>query len=305
MARDFDQIYAEAPGAAVGRLTAFRERYPGRYGEARGRLYRVWDVCDGPSDEVYVFFPSGIGAGEIWFPYMLELRRRARCIAVSYAEDATAAEYCDAMAIVLEELGVGPEQPITVFGMSVGGLVAQVFAQRERHRVKGLVLAFTGTSAVGLDEAQRQKWLLRRKLRWRMKFQNYGPMDKLGMASDMFKAVCPEPFRERQAFWSAYFEDSFDQYVYKAQHLAINTQLIPDIYDSHRFTQDDFDPEMRVLVLESPGDKTYTEQERGVLGRVFPQAQVREIGPNGQFSMQIDEGLCLEAIEAFLGETPS
>ena len=81
MPRSFDDIYQIAPPAAVKRLTAFRETHPCRTYEKEGMLYRVWDL--GQGEDAVLFLPSGMGNGEIYFPYLLEMSRRRRCITMS------------------------------------------------------------------------------------------------------------------------------------------------------------------------------------------------------------------------------
>ena len=86
MARSFEEIYQIAPEPAVRRLLAFREKYPFRIIEKEGMIYHVWDTGNGYGERAMVFLPSGMGHGEIWFPYLMDLGRDIRCIAFSLPE---------------------------------------------------------------------------------------------------------------------------------------------------------------------------------------------------------------------------
>lgn len=100
MARSFEEIYQIAPEPAVRRLLAFREKYPFRIIEKEGMIYHVWDTGNGYGERAMVFLPSGMGHGEIWFPYLMDLGRDIRCIAFSLPEckhmqDFARADSCD------------------------------------------------------------------------------------------------------------------------------------------------------------------------------------------------------------------
>ena len=61
----------------------------------------------------------------------------------------------DDVAAVLDALGVGPVVPI---GYSLGGMVAQLFWQRHRHRTAGLVLCSTSRNVAGTVWEQSLSW---------------------------------------------------------------------------------------------------------------------------------------------------
>ena len=297
MARSFEQIYANAPKAAVGRLVAFRNRYTPHYEEHHGKLYRVWDIDEAGADaKTIVFLPSAMGHGEIWFPFMLELRSKYRVIAISFADDESPDEFAGALLEILTNIGV---DKMMIVANSVGGLIAEIMAHKAPERILGLALMMTGAPAADLDAASRQKWELRRKLKTRFRFQAYSPSQKLGMANNVFDSICPKEHRENSAFWLGYIEETFAEYVYKAQHIAINTALVPNIYAGYNFTQGDFSSDMPVLIMESAGDKLYTLEERECLKRLFPNAQVVDIGGAGQFSLQLYEGPVNELLSEF------
>jgi pimeloyl-ACP methyl ester carboxylesterase len=299
MARSFEQIYAPAPKAAVGRLLAFRERCPSSYSEYGGRLYRTWDLNQGADGVPMVFLPSGLAHGEMWFPYMLELARYGRCIAFSYAEDEEPKALAQAYLEILSGMGV---DRFVLIAQSVGGLVAQVIAAQAPQRVAGLLLALSGCPGEALSAAQSQHWINRRKMARRLRWSRFSSGERLGLADNMFEALCPEEYQEAQTFWMGYIEEVFDAYMYKAQYAAINSALVPAIYEQFEFTAKDFQSISQVCIFESQGDKTFGEQERAVLRGVFPQAQVHDVGPHGQFTLMLHEGVCLPMVEKFIAQ---
>jgi len=297
MARSFEQIYAPAPRAAVGRLEAFRERCPSGYKEYGGRLYRTWDYL-GASDGIpMVFLPSGLAHGEMWFAYMLELSRFGRCIAFSYAEDDDPEILANNYLNILTEMGV---DRFILFGQSVGGLVAQCVAHAAPQRVAGLMLALSGCPGEALSAQVTQHWIDRRRLARRLRWSRFTPGERLDLADNMFEALCPEEYQDSQTFWMGFFEEVFESYMYKAQYAAINSALVPNIYDRYEFTAKDFESIQKVCILESGGDKTYGEHERGVLKSVFPQAQVHDVGENGQFTLMLHEAQCMPLFVDFV-----
>jgi pimeloyl-ACP methyl ester carboxylesterase len=297
MARSFEQIYADAPKAAVGRLLAFRERYIPKYEEHHGKLYRVWDVNEAkePAGTV-VFLPSAMGHGEIWFPFMLEMRDQYRLIAISLADDEDPEELTGALLDILTGFGV---DEMIIASNSVGGLLAQIMAQKAPERVKGLALMMTGCPGEDLSPAIRQNWELRRKLRRRFRFQSYSPGQKLSMANNVFDSICPEKYRDNSTFWLGYIEETFAEAVYKSQHIAINTALVPNIYSNYRLTSGSFDDSLAVLIAESDDDKLYSPEEKACLKALYPRAEVKDLGDGGQFALQLQESLVTEILSAF------
>ena len=301
MARSFEQIYAEAPKPAIGRLLAFRERYAPHYEEYGGKLYKTWDINEAQlpqgEERTIVFFPSAMGHGEIWFPYMLELRDKARVIAFSLADDEEPEALAAAFLQILSNIGV---DKMMIAANSVGGLLAQIMAAKEPDRVVALALMMTGCPAEDLDFATKQNWERRRKLKRRLRFQSYSPGHRLGMASSIFEATCPEQYKDSATFWMGYIEETFADAVYKAQHVAINADLVPNIYAKYEFTAEDFTRDMPVLIMESQSDNLYSAKERACLKDVFPQARVEEMGDAGQFALQLHEQRATEILADFV-----
>ena len=301
MARSFEVIYSYAPKAAVSRLETFRARFPYRNMEHHGQIYRVWDVCDARNSSfAAVYLPSGLGTGEIWFPYMLYNRMDVRSIALSLAADEDPLVLVRAWGELLKEMGV---QKCVLIGQSIGGLLAQIMAKEFPEMVLGLCLPTCGCPSETLSQEVRDTWQLRRKLKRRMSWRSFTTRDRLKMASEMFNAMCPEDYQESQAFWSAFIEETFDEYVYKDQYVAVNTQMVPNIYSNIFLKPSDFSDELKVLILPSQGDRTFGEKERGELIKMFPQAQVSDIGRFGAFAMQIDEDRLTEIICGFINST--
>jgi len=231
MARSLEQIYAYAPEAARQRLAAFRQRYPAKIMDCRTGMYRYWDIDDAKTGNLpLVFLPTGLGHGEMWFPYLLEGRYFTRCIAFSLADAADVTSLANEYLSMLSDLGVSR---FVLVAQSVGGLVAQVMASIAPDRVTGLCLITSGAPAKDLPAPIRARWVARKKVRLKMRLQGFGPNMRLALAGRMYSALCPERFEETQTFWPAYFEETFLEYMYKKMHLNFNTGVIPSVYENY------------------------------------------------------------------------
>ncbi|MGI5884938.1 MAG: alpha/beta fold hydrolase [Candidatus Spyradocola sp.] len=297
MPRSFDDIYQIAPPAAVRRLTAFREAHPYRTHEREGMLYRVWDLGQ-PEEEALLFLPSGMGDGEVYFPYLLEMSRRRRCIAVSLPACKHMADFARQIhGIVSEDLGV---RRVTVIGSAIGGLLAQVYARAYPKETAGLILLTTGAPCKELPDEDCLRWTSRRSLALRYRIAPFDVM-RGQMGYQTFHQMCPEELQDSMTFWRAFISETYEHSVYKSQYINLNCIALPEIYRKKPFFQGDMAGwDGRVLILESAGDQYYGERERALLRGLYPGAVVEDIGPNGQFALMADETRLIARMEAFL-----
>ena len=296
MARSFEDIYQIAPLPAVRRLTGFREAHPARTMEKNGLIWRVWDL--GQGERALVFIPSGMGHGEVFFPYMQDLCVDMRCIAVSLPACRTMEEYARRLhALLTEELGV--KQAILV-ACGIGGLISQTYLRLYRDEVPAQVLITCGAPCRELPDEDCQRWTVRRKLVLRYTIAPFEPM-RQQMGYQTFDTMCPEELQEGMQFWRAFISETYEHYVYKKQFVLLNCRALPDIYEKKPFFAGDMAGWTgKTLIMESEGDHYYKERERALLKDLYPGAQVEDIGPLGQFALMAREKENIALIRDFL-----
>ena len=296
MPRSFDYISQSAPPAAVKRLPAFRETHPCRTYEKEGMLYRVWDL--GQGEDAVLFLPSGMGNGEIYFPYLLEMSRRRRCIAVSLPECKHMADFARQIhGILCEDLGI---RRVTVVGSAIGGLLAQVYVRAYPEETEGLILCTTGAPCKDLPREDCVRWTSRKSLVLRYRIAPFDAM-RGSMGYQTFEQMCPEELQDSMTFWRAFISETYEHSVYKKQYIHLNCIALPELYEKRPFAKGDLAGwGGRVLILESAGDQYYGERERALLRDLYPNAEVEDIGPHGQFALMADETRLIARMEAFL-----
>ena len=296
MARSFDDIYQIAPDAAVRRLTAFRETHPSRTMEKEGMIYRVWDLGEG--ERAMVFLPSGMGHGEIWFPYLTDLCVDARCIAFSLPECKHMGDFARQIHKMLrEDLGV---KEVILVGSAIGGLITQTYLRLYPDEVIGQILVTTGAPCKELPEEYCVRWTSRKGMALRYQFTPFEPMRRQ-MGYQTFDTMCPEEMQDGMTFWRAFIAETYEHYVYKKQYVNLNCLALSEIYRTKPFYKGDMQGWMgKTLILESPGDQYYKERERGLLRDLYPGAQVVSIGPIGQFALMANETEMIGHMRAFV-----
>lgn len=296
MARSFEDIYQIAPESGVRRLTGFREAHPARSIDKDGRIWRVWDL--GRGTRAMVFIPSGMGHGEVFFPYLTDLCINMRCIAVSLPECRTMEEYARRLhALLTEELGV---EEVVLAASGIGGLVSQTYLRMYREEVIGQVLITCGAPCRQLPDEDCVRWINRKKMIMRYTLTPFDPM-RAQMGYQTFDQMCPEDMQEGMQFWRAFISETYEYYVYKKQFIDLNCRALPDIYEKKPFSVGDMQGWTgRTLIMESEGDHYYKERERALLRELYPDAQVENIGPLGQFALMAREKENIAIIREFI-----
>ncbi len=282
--RSLDTIYQIAPPAAYKRLQGFREAVPPRTYDVGKDMYRVWEI--GSGSRAALFLPSGMGHGEIWFPYLTELSSSIRVIAISYPAKKTFEAYCQQIHELLRRLEV---EKVILVGHAIGGLLAQTYVRLYPDEVEGMVLCMTGAPAKGLNTEDRNKWYERRKM-----FKNYllSPFDPLRarMAYRTYYNMCTPELEEELLFWRAFIAETYEYHIFKKQHMYLNLRAVPDLYRRLPFDQEDLkDWPGRVMILQAEKDQYYSENEKQRLRDLYPNAQVEELVAAGQMALLADE----------------
>lgn len=295
--RSLDDIYQIAPPAAYNRLKGFRERVPPRSYEVEKNIYQVWDM--GQGERAALFLPSGMGYGEVWFPYLMELSADIRVIAISYPAQKTFEAYSRQIHQLLDQLGV---KRVVLIAHAIGGLLAQTYVRMYPEETEAMILCMSGAPAKGLDPQAREKWTRRKKLYWNYMLSPFDPLRRR-MGYQTYYNMCPPEMEENLIFWRAFISETYEYHIYKKQFVYINCRALPDIYERLPFDKGDLDGwKGRVLILRAQRDQYYPASEQELLEQLYPNARVEELGPTGQMALLADERRAVSLMRSFLRE---
>ncbi|MDR2514785.1 MAG: alpha/beta hydrolase [Christensenellaceae bacterium] len=296
-ARTFETIYQIAPEAAVKRLQGFRERVPAQNIEIGKNIYPVWNIGEG--ERAAIFLPSGMGHGEVWFPYLTAIAPEIRVVAVSLAVNKTIEGYCRDLHALFERLGL---KRVVLIAQAIGGLIAQSYARLYPTQVEGMALCMCGAPAKGLPEAIRQKWVERKKLAPRLFFAPFKVM-RQRMAYQTFHGMCPPELEDMLSFWRAFIAETYEYAVYKRQYIALNCRAVPAIYAKLPYAPGDLAGWAgKTLLLEAESDQYYPEEEKALLRALYPDARRATLGKGGQLALLAEEREGCRILLGFLRE---
>lgn len=173
-----------------------------------------------------VFLNGGMNTLEMWMDYVDGLNSDYRVLLFDYPEELrTNQELVTGMHAFFGKLGI--ENPIFV-GASDGGMVAQIYVQKYKDEVGGMVLISTG----GMDEATlkslKRKYFFAPLMLWYMKHCNYEKLkptlikagmshirnessEEIAYAQDMFETIFKDYKQEKDVHISGLLADLMKQ----------------------------------------------------------------------------------------------
>jgi maspardin len=111
---------------------------------------RDWGMIDtGGDGPVLLLIPGTLGRADVFWKQIRALAGRVRIVALSYPDSRGVADWARDVVALLDQIGV---ERATVLGSSLGGYVAQYFAESYPLRINKLIAANTLHSVVGLDQ---------------------------------------------------------------------------------------------------------------------------------------------------------
>ena len=239
-----------------------------------------------------------MGHGEIWFPYLMDLGRDIRCIAFSLPECKHMQDFARQIHAILENMGV---KEIILVSTAIGGLIGQMFVRMYPLDTIGQVLCTCGAPCKELPDEDCLRWTARKGMALRYKLTPFEPM-RQSMGYQTFHQMCPEELQDSMTFWRAFISETYEHSVYKKQYSTLNGVALPEIYAKKPFEIGDMDDwKGKTLILESSGDQYYGQRERELLKKLYPGAQVEEIGDMGQFALMARESEIIARLREFIG----
>lgn len=246
-------------------LIEFRNTYPLQSISIQRADWTYYDT--GGDNFPLLLLSGGGGLAEAMFPQIRLLSERFRVIApnvpshVNHIEDAI-----DGLSTLLNALDI---QETHLYGISLGGHIAQIFIRKHYARVRDCVLSHTAIPTEQLAQKTHMQYRM---------LQLY----PAGLLTRMFKrmnhqqiANCPVniPATERQ-FWQAYFDEQYDTKINKALIVA-RASIARDYFSNFTFHGTDLNYwQGRLLIMESSHDDVYDEGERGALLAMYSRAWI-------------------------------
>lgn len=290
-----DKLYQAADSQQVHRLNAFRENVEPKT-LAVGRFsYKVWDC--GKGEEAVVFLPGANGNGEIFFPFLLSLSSVCRVLSFSLPEETDANVCVGHIHALLATLGV---KRVIIGGFSLGGLLAQCYARAFIEETDGMILCLTGAPSKSLPADVAMKWSMRSNSYFRFMLMPFNAQVRHQMGFSSFQSFVSEEYEEKLAFWRAYTMETYEKSVYKKQIACLNYKMVPKLYKKLPFAPNDLTEKTAVLILDSSKDQVYSPAERAELHKLYPWAQVHDMGGVGQFSLQMNESQAIFYMQKFV-----
>jgi len=246
-------------------LQYFRDTYPLQMLPIGGRDWTYYDT--GGTRFPLLLLSGGGGQAEAMFPQIHSLSKQYRLIVPNVPVDIKQmADVVDGLSTLLNALEI---QQIHLYGISFGGLVAQIFIRKYYDRVRDCVLSHTAIPTEQLAQ--------KTNMQYRM-LQLYPS----GLITRMFKyttrqqiEACPVniPDDERD-FWQSYFDAQYDGEITKAQ-IVSRAGIARDYFSQFTFHSPDLNYwQGRMLIIESSADDVYDDGTRGAVLAMYTRAWI-------------------------------
>ncbi len=246
-------------------LVGFRQSYP---------LHTIpiqqmeWTYYDTMGDGFPVLLLSGGGGHtEAIFPQINALSQQFRVIApnipskIKNIEDAV-----DGLSTLLNALEL---KQVHLYGISLGGHIAQIFIRKHYARIRDCILSHTAIPTEQLAQ--------KTSMQYRM-LQLYPS----GLLTAMFKRMtrqqvelCPVNIADdEREFWKTYFDHQYDMQISKSW-IVSRARIARDYFSQFTFHGTDLNYWAgRLLIIESSHDDVYDEGERGALLAMYSRAWI-------------------------------
>lgn len=282
----------ESGADLMNRLARFRETHPIQ--TIQVDRYSWAYLADGHKDNpALLLLPGGGGGGDALFRHIEGLSTAFRVIVPTIPNDLkTIQDALLGLNAILASEGISRAH---VFGISFGGLLAQVFVRRYPDQVADLVVSHSAIPCEHLAVRSRMQHRLMRLypaflVRWMAKSTMLGALRAKSL-------LLSEADR---AFWLAYFEDWDTNHITK-RDLVARAAITADYFNNHTFQSNDLAGwDGRVLVLQSSHDDVYDEGDQGALLSMYRRAETHTFWGYSHLGALVTTNETIELVLDFL-----
>jgi pimeloyl-ACP methyl ester carboxylesterase len=288
----YDRFYSKVPQEQKERLRIFRSTHPHKHLTVDGVTWK-YTSC-GQGENALLLLTGGTGIGEAMAMVFSSLENRYRLVSPTYPPVTTIGQLIGGIITILDSEGVGR---VSVFGQSLGGMLAQVVVREYPERIDKLMLSHTLTTSPPVNRA-----IVLEDQKERERFLRIAPFLPLGVIRYISRKRLSRHISamgtEEGEFWKAYFHEMLS-YVTR-EYLVADFQCMSDFFQNYTFSSGDLaDWPGEVLILESDND-IIPCSVREAIRELYPRAQVHTFHGTGHMTIVVNREEFVSAVRDFL-----
>lgn len=246
-------------------LNEFRESYPLCSIPIQTHQWETYDT--GGTGFPLLLLHGGGGQAEAIFPQIRMLAKHFRIIAPNIPPQIKTMEaVIDGLSTLLNALDI---EKIHLYGISLGGHIAQIFIRKYYSRVCDMILSHTAIPC----EHLAQKTLMQYQM---LRFYPTPLLSRIfKQATRNNISTCPVNLLKSELdFWQNYFDEQYDSIITKS-HIMSRAAMMSDYFRNFTFRSSDLNYwDGRLLIIESSHDDVYEEGDRGALLAMYSRAWI-------------------------------
>ena len=253
-------------------------------------------ISEEKNGKTLVFLNGGMNTLEMWMDYVDALAEDYQVLLFDYPEELkTNQELVRGMHGFFERLGV--KNPVFI-GASDGGMVAQIYTQKYRTEVGGLILISTGGMDAETLKSLKKKYSFAPLMLFYMKHCNYEKLKPRLIKAGM-RHIRNEG-QEQIAYAQDMFETIFRDYK-KEKDLHISG-LLADLMNQTPVTEADFRKLKGKILLILPDQDFFSGKMQEDLIRLMHDPEIKYVS-GGHLSTILQADDYIQAIRSFLKNT--
>jgi len=244
-------------------LDDFRKSYPLQPVPIQNMDWTVYDT--GGTSAPLLILHGGGGQAEALFPQIMLLAQQFRVIAPNIpSQIKTIDQAIDGLSTLLNALDMNK---VYLYGISLGGHIAQIFIRRHYARVQDMVLSHTAIPC----EHLAQKTAMQYRMLQMYPSKLLSVMFKRATRNNIANFPANLSNHETQ-FWQQYFDEQYETVITKST-IVSRAAMMSDYFRQFTFHASDLNYwDGRTLIIESSHDEIYEEGDRGALLTMYSRA---------------------------------